>query len=124
MPASCNTYPVIILIKSTIAIINIVSLWLSPCFNNIKIPRPAFDNKPAITELNFRLPLINNIVSETEIAQLGIRPNTLVIIGSNPFILWIMLCTNWNYKQTFIKKLSRIVITNINIKILKVCFIG
>ena len=109
---------------SSIAMILNVSLIFSLCLISIKIPSPAFDNKPDITAPKLIEPLIKSIVKAIDTAQFGINPIKAVITGSRIFTFPNKTCNTACSEYTNIKKFNMIVIKRINIKILKVCFIG
>lgn len=90
--------PEIILIKSKIKTIFIVSLK-SLFFNNTNNPNPAFDKSPLITAPKEIAPLINIIVKPIDIAQLGIQPTKAAITGWINLLPLIKLSTS-----TFAKK--------------------
>ena len=90
--------PEIILIKSKIKTIFIVSLK-SLFFNNTNNPNPAFDKSPLITAPKEIAPLINIIVKPIDIAQLGIKPTKAAITGWINLLPLIKLSTS-----TFAKK--------------------
>ena len=90
--------PEIILIKSKIKTIFIVSLK-SLFFNNTNNPNPAFDKSPLITAPKEIAPLINIIVKPIDTAQLGIKPTKAAITGWINLLPLIKLSTS-----TFAKK--------------------
>ena len=85
--------PEIILIKSKIKTIFIVSLK-SLFFNNTNNPNPAFDKSPLITAPKEIAPLINIIVKPIDTAQLGIKPTKAAITGWINLLPLIKLSTS------------------------------
>ena len=81
MYIDCINIPKNILIAKSISIILIVSLNGVFFFSKTSKPRPALEHNPDITEPNPIAPFIYNNVIAIEIAQLGIKPAILVIIG-------------------------------------------
>ena len=85
--------PEIILIKSKIKTIFIVSLK-SLFFNNTNNPNPAFDKSPLITAPKEIAPLINIIVRPIDTAQLGIKPTKAATTGWINLLPLIKLSTS------------------------------
>ena len=99
--------------------------FISPfLFNRTRIPSPPAEHKPASSEPKLIVFLTNNNVKSTEIAQLGIKPIKETITGCNG-----------EFRRQYFARFSSVPAidimypntketTNINMKILNVCFNG